>query len=199
MFVFHGPTPVGISKGVPDGPWQRGQSLGVQGEARLPVAGFPTSRHVVGVIDRRDGNSACRNRRVSLHITRWRRNNARASRRGARRGRRRQCRGGSTLGVDMDDGWLGEAESRGCLRRGRHQARRGHLGASHGRLGRRRRRWRRHRGRRRRRGRRRYRGRCLKGRPRCKPRRRRPGSWQGANKSGSACRKRGHWKCVVIS
>jgi hypothetical protein len=68
--------------------------------------------------DGRDGNSACRKRRTTLDIARWRGNDAGASGRSPSKGLRRRagCRG--TPGVDMDDGRFVKGGCRGRLHRG---------------------------------------------------------------------------------
>ena len=91
----------------------------MQSETRLLVPRFPTGRHAMRIGDGRDGNSACRKRRTTLDIARWRGNDARASRRSPSEGLRRRAGCGGTPGVDMDDRRFVEVGCRGRLHRGR--------------------------------------------------------------------------------
>jgi hypothetical protein len=54
IFIFHGATPVRISKGVAARPRNRRKNLGVE-DTRLNVSRLPTSHHAMIVVNRRNG------------------------------------------------------------------------------------------------------------------------------------------------
>ena len=104
-FLFHGLAPVRIGESITTCAWQRGEDLGVQTEARLPVSNLPTGSHAMGVGYGWDGNSPSWKLGAVLDIARWRWDDGRSSRSGSlhrRCGRRAWCR--RTPMVDMDDG-----------------------------------------------------------------------------------------------
>jgi len=81
IFIFHGATPVRISKGVAARPGNRGQSLGVEMEARLYVSRLPTGHHAMSIVDRWDGDSTNRTWRISFDEPWWRWDDVGAARR----------------------------------------------------------------------------------------------------------------------
>jgi hypothetical protein len=84
-FFLHGSAPERIGKSFTDGPGQRRQSLGVQGGTGLAVANFSTSCHAMRVGNRGYWNCTSRQRRACLDVARWRRDDARPSRRSSNR------------------------------------------------------------------------------------------------------------------
>ena len=68
IFIFHGATPVRISKGVTARSWNLRQGLSME-STRLYVSRLPTSRHAVTVVNRCNGNNT--NRRSIFNKPWW--------------------------------------------------------------------------------------------------------------------------------